>query len=165
MGGKTERRRLMRRSFLAVLHPPYFGTWVVRAAFLIALFGWGVGFYGPPIFLHTVIERTGWALELVSAAITVHFLAGALCAAQLPRIHRRFGVAATTRMGAIVASVALLGWATAPSPTALFVAALASGVGWATMGAVALNLIVSPWYTSGRPAALSAAYNGASIAG
>ncbi|UCU98094.1 hypothetical protein [Acidovorax radicis] len=28
----------------------FHGTAVVRAAFLIALFGWGTGVYGPPVF-------------------------------------------------------------------------------------------------------------------
>jgi len=42
--------------------PPFFGPRVVRAAFTMAMFGWGVGFYGPPVYLHAVIERTGWSL-------------------------------------------------------------------------------------------------------
>ena len=33
----------------------FFGPSVIRAAFVLALFGWGVGFYGPAIFLHEVM--------------------------------------------------------------------------------------------------------------
>ena len=40
----------------------------LAAAFVGAIFGWGVGFYGPPVFLHAVLERTGWPLTLVSGA-------------------------------------------------------------------------------------------------
>jgi hypothetical protein len=34
----------------------FFGVWVVRATFVMALFGWGVGFYGPPIFMQAVVQ-------------------------------------------------------------------------------------------------------------
>src|SRR5262245_47916198 len=66
--------------------PPFFGRCVVRAAFTLAMFGWGIGFYGPPVYLHAVIERTGWSLSWVSCAVTVHYLFGALVVAQLPRL-------------------------------------------------------------------------------
>lgn len=40
-----------------------------------------------------------------------------------------------------------------------------SGAGWVAMGAAAVNAIVAPWFVAKRPAALSMAYNGASIGG
>ena len=76
---------------------PFFGPWVIHSAFLLAVFGWGMGFYGPAIYLHAVMQRTGWALTVVSAALTVHYLFGALVVTQLPRLHRRFGVGRTRR--------------------------------------------------------------------
>jgi hypothetical protein len=70
------------------LQPPapraFFGATVVRAAFVLAIFGWGIGFYSPAIFLHAVLARTGWALPLVSAAVTFHFLFGAGVVASMP---------------------------------------------------------------------------------
>ena len=53
----------------------FFGRKVVAATFVMAVFGWGIGFYGPPIFLYAVIQPTGWSLPLCSAAVTLHFLA------------------------------------------------------------------------------------------
>ena len=32
----------------------FYGWRVVGAAFVLAMFGWGVGFYGPPVYLHAV---------------------------------------------------------------------------------------------------------------
>src|SRR5216117_1393143 len=52
----------------------FYGWRVVAAAFVLAVFGWGVGFYGPPVFLHAVREVHGWSLPLVSAAVTAHFV-------------------------------------------------------------------------------------------
>ena len=80
-------------------HPakPFFGPWVIRSAFTLAVFGWGMGFYGPSIYLHAVMHRTGWALTVVCAALTVHYLFGAPVVTQLLRLHRRFGVGRTRR--------------------------------------------------------------------
>jgi hypothetical protein len=143
----------------------FFGPWVVRAAFVLAIFGWGVGLYGPPIFLHAVIERTGWPLVMVSSAVTLHFLFGAIVVVNLPRAHRRFGVPATIVAGACVCALGIVGWASASAPWQLFAAAIASGGGWVTMGAVAINAVIAPWYERARPVALAKAYNGASIGG
>jgi Na+/melibiose symporter-like transporter len=144
---------------------PFYGNTVVRAAFILAMFGWGVGFYGPPIFLHAVIERTGWSLSMVSAAITFHFLFGAGVVAFLPRIHRRFGVPRATAVGAIVLALGIVGWACVTVPWQLFVAAMFTGAGWVPLGAAGINAIVSPWFVNKRPMALAKAYNGASVGG
>ncbi|QQS15256.1 MAG: MFS transporter [Rhodospirillales bacterium] len=143
----------------------FYGWRVVAAAFVLAMFGLGMGFHGPPIYLHAVRETRGWSLPLVSTAITVHFLVGAAVTACLPAFHRRFGIARTTKVGALALALGVLGWATVVSPWQLFVAALLSGAGWVTMGVAAINAIVSPWFVRARPAALAMAYNGANIGG
>jgi hypothetical protein len=143
----------------------FFGWRVVAAVFVLAMFGWGLGFYGPPIWLHAVRETRGWPPALVSAAVTVHFLAGALTVAGLPRLYERFGVAAVTKAGSIALAAGIIGWAMAREPWHLFLATLLSGGGWVTMGAAAVNAIVSPWFVRTRAAALAAAYNGASVGG
>lgn len=144
---------------------PFFGWRVVAATFVLAVFGWGVGFYGPPVFLYSVVARTGWPVALVSAAVTVHFLVGAIVVANLPRFYRRFGVAQVTTAGAVFLALGVLGWALAQQQWQLFLAALVSGTGWVAMGAAAVNALVAPWFDRRRPAALGMAYNGASLGG
>lgn len=144
---------------------PFLGWRVVAGAFALAVLGWGLGFYGPPIYLATVVATRGWPVALVSGAVTMHFLVGALVVANLPRLHRRFGLSAVTRAGAVALALGLVGWALATHPWQLFGAACLSGAGWVTMGAAAINAVVSPWFVRGRPKALSTAYNGASVGG
>ncbi|WP_376096555.1 MFS transporter [Roseomonas sp. CCTCC AB2023176] len=144
---------------------PFHGWRVVRAAFVVAVFGWGVGFYGPPVFLHAVHESRGWPVPLISAAITAHFLFGAFVTANLAALHRRFGLAVVTRAAALSAAIGLLGWALAREPWQLFAAALLTGAGWSATSGAAINAIVAPWFVRRRPAALSTAYNGASVGG
>src|SRR4051794_1194083 len=62
----------------------FFGWRVVAATFTLAVFGWGVGFYGPPVYLQAVRDARGWSLPLVSTAVTVHFLVGAAGIAKPP---------------------------------------------------------------------------------
>ncbi len=143
----------------------FFGWRVVAGAFVLATFGWGLGFYGPPVYLHQVQEQRGWSTVLVSTAVTVHFLVGAIVVANLPVLYRRFGLPTITRTGALALAIGVLGWALAREPWQLLLATLLSGAGWVTMAAAAINAIVAPWFAVKRPAALAMAYNGASIGG
>ncbi len=143
----------------------YFVWKVVGAAFLVATFGFGIGFYGPPVFLRTLHAERGWAISTVSAAITVHFLFGALLVAYLPEAHRRWGIARVTQAGAGCAAIGILAWASATEAWQLFPIALVSGAGWAATSGAAINAIVAPWFGKERPKALSLAFNGASIGG
>lgn len=143
----------------------FYGWRVVAAAFVLAVFGWGLGFYGPPIYLETICRSRGWPVAVVSAAVTVHLLVGALVVASLPTLHRRLGIAATTRAGAVALATGVGGWSMAQAPWELLVASVVSGAGWGTLSAGAVNAIVSPWFIAKRPSALSAAYNGSSIGG
>ena len=145
--------------------PGFYGWRVVGAAFIIAVLGWGVGFYGPPVYMEAVRQAHGWSIALVSGAVTVHFLAGVGIIANLPALHRRFGLPAVTIVGSVVLALGVLGWAFAQTPWQLYAVALLSGAGWPTLGAAAVNAIIAPWFIVRRPAALSTAYNGASIGG
>jgi MFS family permease len=143
----------------------FFGWSVAWAAFALAAFAWGIGFYGPSIFLHTLHTSRGWSISQISAAITFHFLLSALLIAYLPEIHRRFGIAGTTFGGAVLMGIGLIGWSGAWQPWQLFVAAVPSAAGWATTSGAALNAIVARWFERDRPKAIGLAFNGASVGG
>jgi predicted MFS family arabinose efflux permease len=143
----------------------YFGWKVAFAAFVVAAFGFGVGFYGPPVFLRTLHVDRGWPISTISAAITTHFLFGALCVAFLPEAHRRWGIARVTAAGAGCAAIGIVAWANAGEAWQLFPIALISGAGWAATSGAAVNAIVAPWFDKDRPRALSFAFNGATLGG
>ncbi|WP_454687972.1 MFS transporter [Achromobacter aloeverae] len=143
----------------------FFGTRVIAATFVLAVFGWGVGFYGPPVFLQSVVRRGAADVAWASAAVTWHFVLGAFVVANLPRLYRRAGVPRVTVLGAVVLALGVYGWGIAATPAQLFLAATLSGAGWVTMGAAAVNALIAPWYVARRPSALGTAYNGASLGG
>src|SRR5215204_4033975 len=150
---------------MILLHQGFFGWRVVAAAFTIAAFAWGVGFYGPPVFLRTLNVDRGWSIATISVAISTHFLFSAGLIAYLSDLQRRFGIVTVTRVGAIALSFGALAWAFALEPWQLFAAALLSGAGWAMLSGAAINAIVSPWFERKRPAAIAMAFNGASVGG
>ncbi|MCP1455549.1 MFS transporter [Pseudomonas kilonensis] len=143
----------------------FFGKTVLACTFILAIIGWGIGFYGPPIYMQAVMERTGWPIAQVSAAVTLHFLSGTLVIANLPRLYARFGIPAITLLGSIVLGIGVNIWAHANQLWVLYTGAVCSGIGWVTLGAAAVNTLIAPWYVKERPKALGKAYNGASLGG
>ncbi|WP_460053191.1 MFS transporter [Pseudomonas sp. H1_A05] len=146
-------------------HTRFYGKTVLACTFILAIIGWGIGFYGPPIYMQAVMERTGWPIAQVSAAVTLHFLSGTLVIANLPRLYARFGIPAITLLGSIVLGIGVNIWAHANQLWVLYTGALCSGIGWVTLGAAAVNTLIAPWYVKERPKALGKAYNGASLGG
>src|SRR6201995_5208223 len=101
--------RASRPAMIAGAKPVAFYGWrVAGAAFPVAIFAWGLVFYGPPVYLPAVRELRGWPLALVSPAVTAHFLIGAIVVANLPAIYRRFGLAPVTRMGALLLAIGVI---------------------------------------------------------
>jgi MFS family permease len=143
----------------------FFGWKVVAAAFTIAVFAYGTGFYGTSVYLHALQELHGWSIATISAAVTAHFLFSAAAVVFLADAHRRFGVAMVTRAGVVTFGLGLLAWGLSQAPWHLFGAAFLTGAGYATISGAAIAAMVSPWFERGRPAALSHAYNGASFGG
>jgi hypothetical protein len=56
----------------------FYGWRVVGTAFVLAALGWGIGFYGPPIYLQAIRKNRGWPVALISTAVTTHFVIGAV---------------------------------------------------------------------------------------
>jgi MFS family permease len=143
----------------------FFGWKVVGAAFVVALIAWGVGLYGPPVFLKVLHDTHGWPISLISSAITCHFLVGAGTVVFLADLHRRFGVPRVTVAGSLALAVGVVAWANADTIGQLFAAALVSGIGWGISSGAAINAMLAPWFDKKRALALSLAFNGANVGG
>jgi MFS family permease len=149
-----------------MIRPPRFQGWsVVWVAFTVAGFGFGIGFYGPAVFLQTLHTTNGWSIATISTAITAHFLLSAAIITYLPEIHRVLGIANATILGALLSAIGILGWSSATSLWHLFLVVIFSGSGWAMTSGAAINAMIAPWFDRDRPKALSHAFNGASVGG
>ncbi len=143
----------------------YHGWKVAAAAFLVALFGWGLGFYGVAVFVATLREAHGWSAAAISGAVTAYYLTGGILIAFISRAFDRWGPRRVVLVGmAAMGSGALLLTRIA-APWQLYPAFLLMAVGWACMSGAALNLIIAPWFERARGRAVSLAFNGASFGG
>jgi MFS family permease len=129
------------------------------------MFGSGVGYYGPSVYLQTLHSFHGWPISAISIAVTTHFLLSAGVVAFLPEIHRKFGIARATIAGSLLVAVGICAWGNARELWQLFPAASLSGAGFALIGGAAINAMVARWFDRDRPKALSTALNGASVGG
>ena len=143
----------------------YRGWLVVACAFLIAVFGWGFGFYGIGVFLAELVERHGWSTGSVASAVTVLYLSGAALIAVIAPIFERLGPRVVVLAGMAAMGTAAVGLTCVTRPWQLYVVFPLMAAGWAAMSGAALNLIVAPWFERRRGLAISIAFNGAAVGG
>ncbi len=141
------------------------GWLVVWAAFVIALFGWGIGFYGPGIYLVELQARRGWLAAEISSAITVYYLLGATLVFFAGGIFERLGARQVVAAGAAAMAGGVVLLARVAHPWQIYGAFAVMSLGWAAMSGAAINIIVAPWFDRRRGLAISLALNGASAGG
>lgn len=144
---------------------PFHGWYIVFCAFLVALFGWGFGFYGSAVYLHYLHERHGWPSSVIAGAVTTYYLFGALLLAFVGSAFDRFGprIVVTGACLAMTGGVALI--PLVEEAWQLYPVFILMSVGWTGMSTVAVNTMVAPWFERRRGLAISLALNGASLGG
>jgi len=71
--------------------PRYDGWRVVGACFLVAIFGWGLCFYGQSVFLAELHRLHGWPTSQISTATTFFYLVSAVLVAFVSDVVHRYG--------------------------------------------------------------------------
>src|SRR2546425_13309821 len=78
----------------------YFYGWnIVGATFVMALFSFGLGFYGLSVYVAMLQRLHGWSASAVSVPVTVYYVAGALLTASVGDLYERFGPRAVVAGG------------------------------------------------------------------
>src|SRR5438034_6118374 len=99
------------------MSPRYFYGWtVVGATFVMAMFSFGLGFYGVSVYLASLQRLHGWSASAVSAPVTVYYVAGAALTAWVGEAYERFGPRVVIIIGSLemATGVAALGPVTRP---------------------------------------------------
>jgi MFS family permease len=133
----------------------FHGWYVVGGVFLIAVWGWGLGFYGLGIYLVALGREHGWSISAVSVAITAYYLMGAVVTASVGDLMRRLGVSRTVAGGVIAMAAGVASLASITELWQLYAALAAMAVGWACMSGAAINIILAPWFERKRGVAVS----------
>src|SRR4029450_4607771 len=144
----------------------YFYGWnVVGAAFVMALFSFGLGFYGVSVYVATLQRLHGWSASIVSAPVTVYYVAGALVTMGAGGLYHARGPRAVAAAGGAAMAVGAAALGMIARPWQLYPAFLVMALGWGTMSGAAINIIVAPWFQRRRGLAVSLAFNGATLGG
>src|SRR5215471_6884324 len=143
----------------------YHGWWVVFCAFVIALYGWGLGFYGLSLYLVALHKAHGWSPATISSAITFYYVVGAFLVMQVGDVILRRGARLVVTVGATLMGLGVLALTMIDQPWQLYAAFLLMIPGWAAMGGGSINTIVAQWFNRRRGLAASLALNGATCGG
>jgi MFS family permease len=143
----------------------YDGWRIVAVCFLVATFGWGLGFYGQSVYLAELHRLRGWPTSLISTATTFFYLFGAVLVVFISEAVRSFGPRNCLLAGvaAMAAAAALIGEVTAPWQLYAVNALLAFGWAGTSLGVITNTLGL--WFDKKRGMAISLALNGASFGG
>ncbi len=144
----------------------YHGWFVVAAAFLIAFFGFGFGFYGPGVYLVALSVRHGWPVAALVPAITAYYMLGAiLLFFWVGPLFDRCGARRVVSGGVAAMTVGLVLLTEITQQWQVYAAFAIMAIGWATMSGAAINIIVAPWFDKRRGLAVSWSLNGANAGG
>jgi MFS family permease len=143
----------------------YHGWWVVVCAFVIALYGWGLGFYGLSLYLVALHKAHGWSPATISSAITFYYVAGAFLVMQVGDVIQRRGARLVVLTGTVMMGLGVLGLTVIDQPWQLYLAFAVMIPGWAAMGGGSINTLVAQWFNRRRGLAASLALNGATCGG
>ena len=143
----------------------YDGWRIVVVCFLLATFGWGLGFYGQSVYVAELHRLHGWPASLISGATTFFYLFGALLVAFVSEAIRAFGPRNCLLAGvfSLAAAAVLIGQAT--EPWQLYAANAVLAFGWAGTSLAIITNTLGLWFDRKRGMAISLALNGASFGG
>src|SRR3954470_18712905 len=143
----------------------YDGWRIVAVCFLLATFGWGLGFYGQSVYVAELHRLRGWPASLISTATTFFYLFGALLVAFVSEAIRAFGPRNCLLAGvaAMATAAALLGQVN--SPWQLYAVNALLAFGWAGTSLGMITNTLGLWFDTRRGMVISLAFNGASFGG
>ena len=147
------------------MRPIFYGWYVVAGAFLVAVCGFGFGFYGPGVYLAALHAKHGWPTALISSAVTLYYLCGATWIIFAGDAIERFGPRRVVLVGAGALGLGIVLLPEVRAPWHVHGAFVVMSLGWAAMSGAAINAIVAPWFEAKRGLAISLALNGASCGG
>ena len=143
----------------------YEGWGIVAVCFLVATFGWGLGFYGQSVYVAELHRLHGWPASLIASGTTFFYLFGALLVVFVSEAIRSFGPRNCLLAGVCAMAAAAVAIGLAHEPWQLFAADAVLSLGWAGTSLGMITNTLGLWFDHKRGMAISLALNGASFGG
>ena len=143
----------------------YEGWRIVLVCFLLATFGWGLGFYGQSVYVAELHRLRGWPASLISSGTTFFYLSGAALVAFVSEAIRAFGPRKCLIAGTFAMAAAAISIGQVREPWQLYAANAVLAFGWAGTSLSIITNTLGLWFDHKRGMAISLALNGASFGG
>jgi predicted MFS family arabinose efflux permease len=143
----------------------YDGWRIVVVCFLLATFGWGLGFYGQSVYVAELHRLHGWPASLISSGTTFFYLSGAALVAFVSEAIRSFGPRKCLIAGTFAMAAAAVAIGQVREPWQLYAANTVLAFGWAGTSLGIITNTLGLWFDEKRGMAISLALNGASFGG
>jgi predicted MFS family arabinose efflux permease len=143
----------------------YDGWRIVLVCFLLATFGWGLGFYGQSVYVAELHRLRGWPASLISGGTTFFYLFGAALVAFVSEAIKAFGPRNCLIAGTFAMAAASVAIGQVSEPWQLFLANAVLAFGWAGTSLSMITNTLGLWFDHKRGMAISLALNGASFGG
>ncbi|MCK1283005.1 MFS transporter [Bradyrhizobium sp. 44] len=143
----------------------YEGWRIVAVCFLLATFGWGLGFYGQSVYVAELQRAHGWSASLISSGTTFFYLFGALLVVFVGEAVNKYGPRLGLIAGTLAMSAAAVAIGAVREPWQLYLANAVLAFGWAGTSLAMITNTISLWFDQKRGMAISLALNGASFGG
>ncbi|MBR1158208.1 MFS transporter [Bradyrhizobium elkanii] len=143
----------------------YEGWRIVVVCFLLATFGWGLGFYGQSVYVAELQRLHGWPASLISSGTTFFYLFGAALVAFVSEAIKAFGARNCLIAGTFAMAIAAVAIGEVREPWQLYLANALLAFGWAGTSLGIITNTLGLWFDKKRGMAISLALNGASFGG
>ena len=143
----------------------YEGWRIVAVCFLLATFGWGLGFYGQSVYVAELQRARGWPASLISSGTTFFYLFSALLVVFVGEAVRKYGPRPSLISGTLAMAAAGVAIGAVREPWQLWLADAVLAFGWAGTSLAMITNTISLWFEHKRGMAISLALNGASFGG
>jgi len=143
----------------------YEGWRIVVVCFLLATFGWGLGFYGQSVYVAELQRLHGWPASLISSGTTFFYLFGAALVAFVSEAIKAFGPRKCLIAGTLAMAAASVAIGEVREPWQLYLADALLAFGWAGTSLAIITYTLGLWFDKKRGMAISLALNGASFGG
>ena len=124
----------------------YDGWRIVFVCFLLATFGWGLGFYGQSVYVAELQRLRGWPASLISGGTTFFYLSGALLVAFVSEAIRAFGARACLIAGTCVMALGAIAMGQVAEPWQLYAANAVLAFGWAGTSLSIITNTLGLWF-------------------
>ena len=143
----------------------YDGWRIVVVCFLLATFGWGLGFYGQSVYVAELHRLRGWPASLISSGTTFFYLFGAALVAFVAEAIKAYGPRTCLIAGTFAMAAASVAIGQVTEPWQLYLANAVLAFGWAGTSLGIITNTLGLWFDQKRGMAISLALNGASFGG